>query len=50
MLGIHHVYEYTINKLPWDLAFLGIGGIGLLLIGWLLMRSGRDDSLSRGAH
>jgi uncharacterized membrane protein len=50
MLGIHHVYEYTTNKLPWDLAFLGIGGIGLLLIGWLLIRSGRDDSLSRGAQ
>jgi uncharacterized membrane protein len=50
MLGIHHVYEYTTDKLPWDLAFLGIGGIGLLLIGWLLMRSGRDDSLSRGAR
>jgi uncharacterized membrane protein len=47
LLGIHHVYEYTDNKLPWDLAFLGIGGIGLLLIGWLLIRSGRADSVSR---
>jgi uncharacterized membrane protein len=48
LLSIHHVYEYTTNKLPWDLAFLGIGGIGLLLLGWLLMRSGRDDNVSRG--
>ncbi|HEX8355314.1 MAG TPA: DUF2243 domain-containing protein [Pyrinomonadaceae bacterium] len=48
LLGIHHVYEYTANKLPWDLGFLLVGGVGLLLIGWALIRSGRDDSTARG--
>jgi uncharacterized membrane protein len=47
LLGIHHVYEYTTNKLPYDLGFLIIGGIGLLLVGWLLIRSGRNDVVSR---
>lgn len=40
ILGIHHVNEYAANKLPWDLAFLIGGGIGLLLAGWLLIKSG----------
>jgi len=48
LLGIHHVYEYTTNKLPWDLGFLIIGGIGLLLVGWLLIKSGRNDTAPRG--
>lgn len=42
ILGIHHVNEYAADKLPYDLGFLLIGGIGLLLVGWLLMRSGRS--------
>ena len=48
LLGIHHVYEYTDNKLPWDLAFLGIGGILMLTIGFLVIRSGQNDVVSRG--
>lgn len=48
-LGIHHVYEYADNKLPWDLAFLGIGGIVFLLVGSVIIRSGRNDSVPRGA-
>jgi uncharacterized membrane protein len=47
ILGIHHVYEYTDNKLPWDLAFLIIGGVVLLLVGWLMIRAGRRDVASR---
>ncbi|MDQ3012750.1 MAG: DUF2243 domain-containing protein [Acidobacteriota bacterium] len=47
MLGIHHVYEYTANKLPFDLAFLA-AGVVLLLGGWMLIRSGSDDTLPRG--
>ena len=48
LLGIHHVYEYTDNKLPWDLAFLGIGGILMLIIGYMVMKSGQNDNVSRG--
>jgi uncharacterized membrane protein len=48
LLGIHHVYEYTANKMPWDLGFLIIGGVGLLLVGWALLRSGRNDDTVRG--
>jgi uncharacterized membrane protein len=41
LLGLHHVYEYTPNKLPWDLAFLAFGAL-LLLIGGVLIRAGRQ--------
>ncbi len=37
LLGLHHVQEYAADKLPWDLAFLGFGGL-LLLSGGLLLR------------
>ena len=47
LLGLHHVQEYTDDKLPWDLAFLGFGG-ALLLLGWALIRAGRHDSDRRG--
>jgi uncharacterized membrane protein len=50
MLGIHHVYEYTPNHLPADLAFLA-SGLLLLLGGWVLIREGRGDTATRGeAH
>jgi uncharacterized membrane protein len=42
ILGLHHVYEYTPNHLPADLAFLAFG-LGLLLLGGLLVRAGRRD-------
>lgn len=37
ILGIHHLVEYTYDKLPYDLAFLATGII-LMLIGWMLIR------------
>jgi uncharacterized membrane protein len=40
LLGLHHVYEYTPNHLPADLAFLGLGVL-LLLVGGALVRAGR---------
>jgi len=40
LLGLHHVQEYTTNKLAWDMAFLGFGVL-LLLLGGLLVRAGR---------
>jgi len=49
LLGLHHVFEYTTNQLPYDLAFLASGGL-LLLIGWLLVRDVRmrdGDALQR---
>ena len=48
ILGIHHVYEYTDNKLLWDLAFLLIGGILFLLVGWAIIRTGENDKVPRG--
>jgi uncharacterized membrane protein len=43
LLGLHHVYEYTANKLPADLAFLAFGAL-LVLAGWGLLRAGRADA------
>jgi uncharacterized membrane protein len=40
LLGLHHVYEYTANHQPADLAFLGFGAV-LLLVGGVLVRAGR---------
>ena len=40
LLGLHHVYEFTANKLPADLAFLGFGAL-LLISGGGLLRAGR---------
>jgi uncharacterized membrane protein len=48
ILGIHHVYEYTDNKLPFDVAFLIFGGLLLLFIGWRLIRAGSQDTTQRG--
>jgi uncharacterized membrane protein len=44
ILGLHHVYEYTDQHLPGDLAFLGFGGL-LLLGGGALIRAGRANAL-----
>jgi uncharacterized membrane protein len=38
LLGIHHVRDLPSHVPIYDRVFLGIGGIGLLVIGWLLMR------------
>lgn len=37
LLGIHHVREDVSSPLPWDLGFLGISVL-LLLVGWVLIR------------
>ncbi|GAB2791274.1 putative membrane protein [Hymenobacter luteus] len=49
ILGLHHVYEYTEQKMPWDMAFLAFGGL-LLLAGWALVRAGRADTAPRTAY
>jgi uncharacterized membrane protein len=48
LLGVHHVYEYTDNKLPWDLGFLAVGGVAMLVVGWLIMKAGGNDTGPRG--
>lgn len=45
-LGIHHVYEYAENKLPFDLAFLAAGLI-LLLAGFLYIKLSAGDVAPR---
>ena len=47
LLGIHHVYEYTTNKLPWDISYLAFGVV-MLLIGSILIRIGNGDVEPRG--
>ena len=48
LLSLHHVREYTDNKLPWDVTFLAFG-VALLLAGLALIRSGRSsDAAPRG--
>jgi uncharacterized membrane protein len=47
IIGIHHVMEYSSNKLPYDLAFLA-SGIIFLLIGWVLIRAGDAVTSARG--
>jgi uncharacterized membrane protein len=42
LLELHHVYEYTTNPLPADLAFLAFGVLQLL-VGGALLRAGRSD-------
>ena len=46
LLGIHHVHPGD-AQLAWDLGFLA-SGLLMLGAGWALIRSGRDDSTSRG--
>lgn len=40
LLGIHHVRSVP-NPLPWDIAFLLIGGLLFILLGWRLATRGQ---------
>jgi uncharacterized membrane protein len=42
ILKLHHVRDLPVYLPLYDWVFLGVGGGGLLLIGWLLMHSGRQ--------
>jgi len=46
ILNIHHVIERP-GHLRWDIAFLA-SGVLLILLGWVVIRSGRDDTTIRG--
>jgi uncharacterized membrane protein len=47
ILGLHHVMEYSTNKLLYDFLFLG-SGLFFVLIGWLLIRTTNQPTKSRG--
>ena len=38
VLGIHHVHPRA-HELAWDLGFVGVGGVVLMLVGYLIGRS-----------
>jgi uncharacterized membrane protein len=42
VLGLHHVRDMPVHVPLYDWMFLGIGGVGFLLVGWLLMRPVRQ--------
>jgi uncharacterized membrane protein len=39
VLGLHHVRDLPVRVPLYDWLFLGIGGIGFILVGWTLARS-----------
>lgn len=39
LLGLHHVRDLPVHVPAYDWAFLGIGGLGLIAVGWLLART-----------
>jgi len=45
LLGIHHVHPGS-NELAWDLGFLGIGGLGLIALGYAIARGYDDEAVS----
>jgi uncharacterized membrane protein len=51
VLGIHHVVE-RLGLSVYDWGFLAVGGVGLTLAGWMLIRSGEPttSALPRHAH
>jgi uncharacterized membrane protein len=42
LLGMHYVRQVP-NYTVYNLTFLAVGGVGLLLVGWLLMQTRRRD-------
>ncbi|PAP77209.1 DUF2243 domain-containing protein [Rubrivirga marina] len=42
ILGLHHVNEYSPNRLAWDIGFLVLGA-ALLAVGRALIRAGKGD-------
>ncbi len=41
ILNLHHVRDLPVHVPLYDWLFLAIGGVGFLILGWLLMRSER---------
>jgi uncharacterized membrane protein len=38
LLELHHVMDVPVHVPAYDWLFLGVGGIGLILVGWLMAR------------
>lgn len=38
IFNLHHVRDMPVHVPIYDWAFLAIGGVGLILIGWMLLR------------
>ena len=47
VLKIHNVVQ-RLGESMWDYLFLGVGGVGLILLGWAIIRSGRGEATARG--
>ena len=49
ILHVHHVVE-RLGVSIWDWLFLGVGGVGLIVLGWLIIRSAGSDVGTRGLN
>jgi uncharacterized membrane protein len=49
VLHIHHVVE-RLGVSVWDWTFLGVGGIGLMMLGWVIIGTGRLDGLRHASR
>jgi uncharacterized membrane protein len=50
LLRIHNVVQ-RLGESGWDYAFLVVGGVALIALGWAILRTGRGDATPRGhAH
>lgn len=47
LLKLHNVVQ-RLGESAWDYGFLAVGGVGMIALGWTLIRSGRDDAEPRG--
>ncbi len=47
LLGLHHVRDLPAHVPLYDWIFLAVGGVGLILVGWLMSRPRRDPLLRR---
>jgi uncharacterized membrane protein len=50
ILGLHHVRDMPVHIVSYDWLFLGIGGVGFLLLGWALMRPPKPQSTQNGLY
>lgn len=41
LLGLHHVRDLPVHVPAYDWLFLGFGGLGLIVVGWLMARAER---------
>jgi uncharacterized membrane protein len=49
ILHIHHVVE-RLGVSIWDWLFLGVGGVGFIVLGWLTIRSAQPDDADGGQN